>query len=51
MGAKIGIHNPAGEKVGSVSHLRNREHLFLVGPDRALVESVVAEASPAPAAG
>ena len=51
VGAKIGIHNPAGEKVGSVSHLRNREHLFLVGPDRALVESVVAEASPAPAAG
>ena len=51
VGAQIGIHNPAGEKVGSVSHLRNREHLFLVGPDRALVESVVAEASPAPAAG
>ena len=43
VGAQIGIYNPAGEKVGSVSHLRNREHLFLVGPDRALVES----ASPA----
>jgi adenine-specific DNA-methyltransferase len=40
VGAQIGIHNPAGEKVGRVSHLRNREHLFLVGPDRAVVEEV-----------
>jgi adenine-specific DNA-methyltransferase len=40
VGAQIGIHSPAGEKVGQVSHLRNREHLFLVGPDRALVEAV-----------
>lgn len=32
VGAQIGIHNPRGEKVGSVSHLRNRETLFLVGP-------------------
>jgi adenine-specific DNA-methyltransferase len=31
VGAQIGIHNPAGEKVGRVSHLRNTEHLFLVG--------------------
>lgn len=38
VGAQIGIHNPAGEKVGKVSHLRNTEHLFLVG-DRARVES------------
>lgn len=30
VGAQIGIHNPAGEKVGSVSHLRNKEHLFVV---------------------
>jgi adenine-specific DNA-methyltransferase len=37
VGAQIGIHNPRGEKVGRVSHLRNREHLFLVGPDRQLV--------------
>ncbi len=35
VGAQIGIYNPRGEKVGRVSHLRNREHLFLVGPDRA----------------
>jgi len=34
VGAQIGIYNPRGEKVGRVSHLRNREYLFLVGPDR-----------------
>jgi len=45
VGAQIGIHNPAGEKVGRVSHLRNREHLFLVGPDRALVEDVASAAA------
>ncbi len=38
VGAKIGIHSPAGEKVGRVSHTRNREMIFLVGPDRARVE-------------
>jgi adenine-specific DNA-methyltransferase len=33
VGAQIGIHNPAGEKVGRVSHLRNTEYLFVVpGP-------------------
>ncbi len=30
VGAQIGIHNPAGEKVGTVGHLRNKEYLFLV---------------------
>jgi adenine-specific DNA-methyltransferase len=29
VGAQIGIYNPAGEKVGRVSHLRNREYLFV----------------------
>lgn len=32
VGAKIGIHNHQGEKVGIVSHLRNKEYLFLVRP-------------------
>jgi adenine-specific DNA-methyltransferase len=32
VGAQIGIYNPRGEKVGRVSHLQNRECLFLVGP-------------------
>ncbi len=33
VGAQIGIHNPAGEKVGRVSHLRNTEQLFVLTPD------------------
>ncbi|MFI5244737.1 MAG: DNA adenine methylase, partial [Gemmatimonadales bacterium] len=32
VGAQIGIHNPRGEKVGQVSHLTNREFLFVAGP-------------------
>ncbi len=31
VGAQIGIHNPAGERVGAVSHLRNTEYLFVAG--------------------
>jgi len=30
VGAQIGIHNPSGEKVGRVSHTRNREYLYLL---------------------
>ena len=30
VGARIGIYNPKGEKVGKVSHLKNIEYLFLV---------------------
>ena len=29
VGAQIGIYNPRGEKVGVVSHLRNREFLYV----------------------
>jgi adenine-specific DNA-methyltransferase len=32
VGAQIGIHNPAGKKVGTVSHTRNREYLIVAGP-------------------
>ena len=31
VGAQIGIYSPAGAKVGAVSHLKNREYLFVVG--------------------
>jgi len=31
VGAQIGIYNPQGDKVGKVSHLRNRELLLLAG--------------------
>lgn len=30
VGAQIGIYNPSGEKVGTVSHLRNKEYLYIV---------------------
>jgi adenine-specific DNA-methyltransferase len=39
VGAQIGIHNPAGEKVGRVSHLRNVEYVVCAG-ERALVDRI-----------
>ena len=30
VGARIGIHNPKGQKVGAVGRLRNVEYLFVV---------------------
>lgn len=45
VGAQIGIHNPQGEKVGSVSHLRNTEYLLVCG-ERPEVERAI-EASEA----
>ncbi|HTF34063.1 MAG TPA: DNA adenine methylase [Myxococcota bacterium] len=35
VGARIGIFNPSGVKVGSVGRLRNKEHLFIVSEERA----------------
>ena len=38
VGAQIGIHNPKGERVGKVSHLRNKEFIYVVSRgDRLLV--------------
>jgi len=34
VGARIGIHNPKGEKVGAVGRLRNVEYLFVVRQHR-----------------
>ena len=34
VGARIGIHNPKGEKVGAVGRLRNVEYLFVVSDRR-----------------
>ena len=31
VGAQIGIHNPAGEKTGSVTHTQNLEYVFVAG--------------------
>lgn len=44
VGARIGIHNPQGRKVGTVSHLRNTEYLLVTGDRprvRTMVETVV----------
>jgi adenine-specific DNA-methyltransferase len=38
VGAKLGIYNPAGEKVGTVGELHNRELLFVVACDGPQVE-------------
>ena len=43
VGAKIGIHDPAGRKVGTVSHTRNQE-LVLVAGERAEVRRLIAAA-------
>jgi adenine-specific DNA-methyltransferase len=45
VGARIGIHDPSGRKVGSVSHLRNTEYVLVAGERarvRPMVEAVVA---------
>jgi len=46
VGAQIGIFNPAGEKVGRVSRLRNVEHLFVAGPTDRVEAAVNAAQSP-----
>ena len=40
VGARIGIHNPAGERVGTVGRLRNVEYVLVAG-DRADVRRMV----------
>ncbi len=34
VGAQIGLYNPRGEKVGKVSHLRNKEYLYVASRER-----------------
>ena len=53
VGAQIGIHNPKGEKVGTVSHLTNREYLFVAGPDagRVVQDATLSMAGVAPSGG
>jgi adenine-specific DNA-methyltransferase len=48
VGAKIGIHNPRGEKVGTVGRLTNIEYLF-VASDHPLPALAPPAAEPAPA--
>ena len=48
VGALIGIHNPDGEKVGRVSHVRNVEFVVLAG-DPNLVDAIAYACGPSPA--
>lgn len=47
VGAQIGIHNPAGDKVGHVSHLRNLEYLVVSGEAADVKRVVHAAGAPA----
>ncbi len=38
VGAQIGIHSPAGDKVGEVSHTRNLEYVLVAGPARRVTD-------------
>jgi adenine-specific DNA-methyltransferase len=40
VGARIGIHNPQGERVGTVSHVRNQEYVVVAG-ERSEVRRIV----------
>jgi adenine-specific DNA-methyltransferase len=54
VGAQIGIHNPRGEKVGRVSHLRNKEYVYIVSRDPSALEGgggVDTGGTPVPRAG
>jgi adenine-specific DNA-methyltransferase len=40
VGAQIGIFNPTGEKVGSVSHLRNVEYVVVAGTEEDVARAI-----------
>lgn len=44
VGAKIGIYDPAGRKVGTPGHLTNTEFLYVVAPDAAMAGRAAAAA-------
>ena len=46
VGARIGIYNPRGEKVGRVSHVRNRERIYVCSETRLDLAAVSPLASP-----
>lgn len=49
VGARLGIHDPRGVKVGTVSHLRNREYLVIAGGVTAVRKAVAAASAVATA--
>jgi adenine-specific DNA-methyltransferase len=42
VGAQIGIYSPSGIKVGAVSHLRNKEYLYVATRDARVVRELQA---------
>ncbi len=48
VGARIGIHDHKGRRVGEVSHVRNKELLYLVTPEPLSPDSLQALESPSP---
>ena len=50
VGARIGIHDPSGVKVGTVSHLYNREYLVVAGGVTAVRRAVAAAMAAHPGA-
>lgn len=40
VGAQIGIYNPRGKKVGNVSHLHNKEYIFVASQSPAILRSL-----------
>ncbi|MGH8981174.1 MAG: DNA adenine methylase [Acidimicrobiales bacterium] len=51
VGARLGIHDPSGVKVGKISHLRNREYLVIAGSVTAVRRAVTSASRVATAAG
>jgi adenine-specific DNA-methyltransferase len=47
VGAQIGIHNPQGERVGRVTHLRNVEYVVCAG-ERSAIDALSADRSALP---
>ena len=50
VGARLGIHNPSGVKVGTISHLFNREYLVVAGSVTAVRRAIGAATAAHPAA-
>lgn len=48
VGARIGIHDPKGRKVGKISHLKNKERLFIVSEDPAVLARATSGKDPRP---
>jgi len=40
VGAQIGIHNPAGQRVGEVGRVRNQEYMVVVGPEATVINMI-----------